>query len=85
MLNCWAHELSAQNELLTTFGSHKRMHNELARTGGGEEIAKTFELANLVWDHELEELLTIKPFQLDQPQQQQQDQLEKQLWSIQLQ
>ena len=61
------------------------MHNELKRTGGGEEIAKTLELANLLWDHELEELLTTKPFQLDQPQQQQQDQLEKQLWSIQLQ
>ena len=85
LLNCWAHELSAQNELLTTFGSHKLMHNELTRTGGGEEIAKTLELANLLWDHELEELLTTKSFQLDQPQQQQQDQLEKQLWSIQLQ
>ena len=85
LLNCWAHELSAQNELLTAFGSYKLMHNELTRTGGGEEIAKTLELANLLWDHELEELLTTKPFQLDQPQPQQQDQLEKQLWSIQLQ
>ena len=61
------------------------MHNELTRSGGGEEIAKNLELANLLWDHELEELLTTKPFQLDQPQQQQQDQIEKQLWSIQLQ
>ena len=85
LLNCWAHELSAQNELLTTFGSHKLMHNELQRTRWGEEIAEPLELANLLWDHELEELLTTKSFQLDQPQQQQQDQLEKQLWSIQLQ
>ena len=84
LLNGWAHELSVQNELLTTFGSHKLMHNELTRTGGGEEIAKPLELANLLWDHEIEELQTLKSFQLDQPQQQQQDQLEKQLRSIQL-
>ena len=61
------------------------MPNELSRTGWGKELAETLALTNLLWDHEKEELLTTKSFQLDQPQQQQQDQLEKQLWSIQLQ
>ena len=85
ILNCWAHELSEQHELLTTFGSDQLIPNELSTTGWGKELAETLALTNLLWDHEQEELLTTKSFQLDQPQQQQQDQLEKQLWSIQLQ
>ena len=61
------------------------------RTCWEKEIEKHNELQNLLWDQELEELLTNKPFQLDQLQeynqyQHQQDQLEKNNdWSIQLQ
>ena len=81
ILNCWAHELSEQHEPLTTFGSDQLTPNELSTTGWGNELDETLALTNLLWDHEQEELLTTKSFQLDQPQ----DQLEKQLWSIQLQ
>ena len=85
ILNCWAHELSEQHELLTTFGSDQLISNELSRAEGGEELVETLAITNLLWDQETEELLATKSCQLDQPQQQQQDQLEKQLWSIQLQ
>ena len=77
----WARELSEQNELLTTFVLNNLDDNELQRTEGEKELVETLAIDNLLWDHELEELLTTKSFQLDQPQQQQQDQLEKQLWS----
>ena len=85
ILNCWAHELSEQHELLTTFGSNQLIQNELSRTGWGKELVETLAIENLLWEQEIEELLTTKSFQLDQLQQQQQDQLENQLWSIQLQ
>ena len=80
----WDQELSVQNELLTTFLDNID-DNELQRTEGEKELVETLANQNLLWDHALEELLTTKSFQLDQPQQQQQDQLEKQLWSNQLQ
>ena len=98
-LNCWALELVAQDELLTTFGDQELVNmKELVTSYWREEsekhpeIEKHSELQNLLWDQELEELLANKPFQLDQlqddnqQQQQQQDQLEKNnAWSIQLQ
>ena len=98
LLNCWALELVEQDELLTTFGDHELVNMEELETSYWIEesekpiaIEKHNELQNLLWDQELEELLTNKPFQLDQvqdynQQQQQQDQLEKNnAWSIQLQ
>ena len=61
---------------------------KLRRTCWTKEIEKHKQLPNLLWDQELEELLTNKPFQLDQLQEYnpQQDQLGKNNdWSIQLQ
>ena len=79
----WDQELS-ENELRTIFLDNID-DNELQRTEGEKELVETLANQNLLWDQEQEELLTTKSFQLDQPQQQQQDQLEKQLWSNQLQ
>ena len=79
--DCWGLELAEQDEFSTNFWAKNFEKDEL-RTCWEKGIEKHNELPNLLWDHELEELLTNKPFQLDQIQEynqykQQHDQLEE--------